>query len=152
MAHAIGILLAVALVAGAQAPAKPNFTGEWVMNAAKSDFGPVPPPDVITRSITHAEPALTIVETQKSAMGEQNTTRKYVTDGTGMTFESNGATVKSSAVWKDSALVIVSTVEAVGLGFDDTMTISADGKALTSIVKISSPQGDVALTVVFDRK
>jgi uncharacterized protein (DUF2342 family) len=144
-------LLAVAVLAGSQ-PAKPNFTGEWAMNAAKSSFGAIPPPTSLTRSIKHDEPALAIVEKQEGALGDPTTTRKYVTDGTPTTFESQGTTVSTSAKWMDNALVVVSNVEAVGLSFNDNMTLSADGKTMTSVVRITSPQGDVEMTVVFDRQ
>jgi hypothetical protein len=142
----------VAVLAGSQPAAKPNFTGEWKMNAAKSNFGLLPPPTTLTRSIKHDEPTLTIVEQQVGALGEQSTTRKYVTDGTPTTFETQGATVPSSAKWEESALLVVSTVEALGLSFSDKMTLSSDGKTLTSVVHITSPQGDADMTVVFDRE
>jgi hypothetical protein len=87
------------MLAGVVAAAdKPNFSGDWKMNAAKSDFGPLPPPTSLTRKITHAEPSLSIVEEQQSAMGDQNTTRSYTTDGKETTFLVNGAEVKSGTV------------------------------------------------------
>jgi hypothetical protein len=152
MVTLLASLVALTLLAPAQPAAKPNFSGEWKMNVEKSNFGPLPPPTSITRSIAHAEPALTIEEHQLSAMGEQKQTRKYVTDGTAMTFESQGATVNSSASWSDNALVVISKVDVVGLTFNDTMTLSADGKTMTSAVKIASPQGEVDVTVVFDKQ
>ena len=85
MANILGGILAILIAAGGQAPAKPNFTGDWKMNPAKSDFGMLPPPASIRRTITHTEPNLTIVEDQRSDMGDASTTRKYVTDGTPMT-------------------------------------------------------------------
>jgi hypothetical protein len=145
------LVLALALVGG-QTSAKPNFAGEWKMNAAKSNFGVLPPPDSMTRSITHAEPALTIVEKQQSAMGDQNTTRKYTTDGSPISFEVNGATVKGSAKWAGATLEVESYVEMIGTTFADKMTLSPDGKTLTSQVHISSPQGDIDITVVFDKQ
>jgi hypothetical protein len=148
----LGTMLVVTLATFGQPATKPNFSGEWTMNTAKSNFGAVPPPTSITRSITHAEPALTIVEVQESPMGTQSATRKYVTDGSPSSFESMGATVASSAKWDTDALLVVSTVDAVGLTFHDRMTLSADGKMLTSEVRIASPQGDVEVTVVFEKK
>src|SRR5262245_16085251 len=124
--NVLGMVLAVAL-AGGQSSVKPNFSGEWKINLAKSDFGVLPPPASMSRTITHAEPALTIVEAQRSDLGEQNTTRKYVTDGTETIFNANGADVKGSAVWTENTLVVVSKVDAVGLTFNDTMSLSADG-------------------------
>jgi hypothetical protein len=144
----------VALVAlcSSQAAAKPDFTGEWKVNLAKSNFGALPPPTSLTRSITHNEPTLTIVEHQVGALGEQSATRKYVTDGTPTTFETQGTTVPTSAKWVNNSLVVVSNVDAIGLTFNDTMTLSDNGETLTSVVRISSPQGDADMTVVFERE
>ena len=151
MAKLLVSLLAFVAITGNQPAGKPNFTGEWTFNAAKSNFGAVPPPTVLTRSIKHDEPNLTIVENQVGALGEQLATRKYVTDGTPTSFETQGTTVPTSAKWDGTTLLIVSTVEALGLSFNDKMSLSADGKTLTSVVRISSPQGDVEMTVLFDR-
>ena len=152
MMYVLGALLSLTLAATDQSTAKPNFSGEWKMNTAKSDFGALPPPESMTRSITHAEPSLTIVEAQKSAMGDQNATRKYVTDGSETTFEASGATVATSAKWAENTLVVVSKVEAIGLTFNDVMSLSPDGKTLTSKVRIGSPQGDVDVTIVFEKQ
>lgn len=81
----VAVLVALVL-AGVQPAAKPDFSGDWKMNSAKSDFGAVPGPSLMTRKITHAEPALTIVEEQRSDLGNQLATRKYVTDGSPSTF------------------------------------------------------------------
>lgn len=149
------ITLALAIAAVTMTAAdKPDFSGDWTMNTAKSEFGPLPPPTSITRKVTHAEPSLSIVEEQQSALGDQKTTRSYTTDGKEVTFEANGADVKSSAVWDGDAIVIVSTAATPGgeLQFKDRMTLSADGKVMTSQVHITSSLGEVDLTVVFDRQ
>jgi hypothetical protein len=146
--------LALALLTGTVTAAdKPNFSGEWTMNAAKSDFGPLPGPTSITRKVTHAEPSLSIVEEQKSALGDQSTIRNYTTDGKEVTFTANGAEVKSSAVWDGDAIVVNSTADTPGgeVQFKDRMTVSADGKVMTSLVHITSPLGEVDLTIVFER-
>ncbi|HEY7286169.1 MAG TPA: hypothetical protein VH497_12035 [Vicinamibacterales bacterium] len=152
MMKLLGTVLAVAITAGGQAPAKPNFSGEWKFNPAKSDFGVLPPPSSIRRTITHTEPNLTIVEDQRSDMGDASTTRKYVTDGTPITFASQGFDVKSSATWDGAALVIVSKVESQGLTFKDDMTLSPDGRMLVSSVHISSLQGDLDIVIAFDKQ
>jgi hypothetical protein len=152
MANLLMSLLAAVVLVTSQTGPKPNFTGEWKVNLTKSNFGALPPPTSLTRSITHDEPKLTIVEQQVGALGEQSATRTYVTDGTPTTFEAQGATVPTSATWQDNTLLVVSSVEAIGLTFNDRMTLSPDGKTLTSVVHISSPQGDVEMTVVFERE
>jgi hypothetical protein len=146
-------LVAVLLLAGtASAADKPNFTGTWKMNAAKSSFGGGPAPDSIDRTISHADPLLQIEEEQLGPGGVQKTSRRYTTDGKAMSFESQGAQVESSAVWQANTLIVVSKVTAIGVQFTDRMTLSQDGNTLTSAVRIDTAQGGVDVTVVFDRK
>lgn len=148
----LGTLLAVMLAAAGQPAAKPNFSGDWKIVAAKSSFGSMPPPTVYTRKITHAEPAITIVEQQQSAMGEQSTTRKYSTDGKETTFEVAGMPVRSSVTWSGNALVFESTVDSAGININDTMSLSPDGKTLTSLVHVATAQGDIDITAVFEKQ
>ena len=149
----VSALLLVAALAGTAAAAeKPNFSGDWKMNAAKTNFGPLPPPTSIVRKVTHAEPSLVIVEEQQGDLGTQNTTRKYTTDGKDTSFEANGAEVKGSAVWDGNVIVVTSSVDAVGLKFVDRMTLSDDGRTLTSVVHVASPQGELDITIVFDKQ
>ena len=149
-----GVLAAaIALAAGSTAAQqKPNFSGDWKINQVKSNFGDAPAPDTFTRKIVHAEPSLTIDEEQSSPLGVQQTQRKYVTDGSESTFNASGADVKTSAKWEGTTLLVVSNVAAVGMTFNDRMSLSPDGKALTSLVRLDTPQGSVDLTVVFDKQ
>ena len=146
---ALGVMLTVAIV---DAQSKPDFSGDWKMNLVKSDFGAAPAPDTMTRKIVHAEPSLTIDEEQATPIGPQRTTRKYVTDGTESTFEAGGAAVRTSAKWDGNVLVAVTTVDVVGLVYNDRMSLSADGKTLTSAVKLTTPQGPLDVTVVFEKQ
>ena len=65
-----------------------------------------------------------------------------------------GTQVKSVASWVGPTLVIKSTRQVQG--FDITAiehwSLSADGKVLTVINKISGPQGDLEATTVLDRQ
>ena len=70
-------------------------------------------------------PALTNVEEQHSTLGDQKTTRKYVTDGSVISFEVQGMSVPSTASWEERALVFVSRVDGAGLTITDRMTLSA---------------------------
>jgi|KBSMisStandDraft_5_1062788.scaffolds.fasta_scaffold175355_2 hypothetical protein len=142
----------LALVSSVQTPATPNFSGDWKMNPGKSDFGGLPAPSSMTRTITHAEPLMKIVETQRSDMGDQNTTRTYTINGSPTTFTSQGAEVRTQAEWAGATLLVTSSVEAIGVTFKDRMTLSADGRTLTSLVHIASPQGEVDITVVFEKQ
>ena len=152
MTHVLGTVLALALTVVGQPTAKPNFSGDWKMNVAKSNFGALPPPTSIVRKVTHKEPSLVIEETQEGGIGDPTTTRKYVTDGTKTTFTSQGAEVVTSAKWSGAILEVVSSVDAIGLSFTDKMSLSPDGKTMTSAVLVASPQGNLEITLVFEKQ
>jgi hypothetical protein len=46
------------------APAKPNFSGTWRLNKAKSNYGPVAAPNRMERKIVHEDPTLKMVIVQ----------------------------------------------------------------------------------------
>jgi len=149
----LAMLAALALAAHeAPAQSKPNFSGSWKMNAARSDFGPVPAPASIARKITHAEPSLAIVEDQDAGSGVQTVTRVYTTDGRGSSFMSQGAEVKGTAVWEGNDLVVTSEVEVVPLKYIDRMSLSDDGKTMTSAIKLASPDGAIDVKVIFEKQ
>jgi hypothetical protein len=60
---------------------KPNYSGEWKMNPAASNFGQFPPPNSFVRKIQHTDPALKIVEDQAAGGADSTTARKLTTDG-----------------------------------------------------------------------
>ena len=149
-----GVLAAALIVAGAplRAQQKPNFSGDWKINQVKSNFGAVPAPDTFTRKIVQTETSITIDEVQSSPLGEQQTSRKMTTDGKESTFDVNGADVKATATWEGSTLVAITKVDVLGMTYNDRMSLSSDGKVLTSVVKLDTPQGALDITVVFDKQ
>jgi hypothetical protein len=142
------------LACSAFAADKPNFSGDWKMNLEKSDFGPVPAPATYTRKVTHAEPSITIEDTQTgTALGDQHDTRTYTTDGKEITYQANGADIKSAATWDGDALQVDSkaSVQGVDLDIKDKITLAADGKTMTDSVHIATPMGDLDIKVVFEK-
>jgi hypothetical protein len=150
------VLLIAALAGMALAADKPNFSGDWKLNAAKSNFGPIPAPATYVRKVTHAEPSITIEDTQTgSALGDQHDTRTYTTDGKEITYQANGADVKSGATWDGDALQITSkvSIQDMQLVVKDKITLGDDGKTMTDAVHIAVPQqGDIDLTLVFEKQ
>jgi hypothetical protein len=151
MKAAVCLMAALALATAAD---KPNFSGEWKMNAAKSVLGPVPAPTSWTRKITHAEPSLTIANEQKGGIGEQSYTRTYTTDGKEIAFQSDGTDVKGAATWQGDALVIRSYADAGGttISITEKMTLSGGNKTLTDAVHIVTPTGEIDVTYIFDEQ
>jgi hypothetical protein len=99
MKHVAMAALAMLIFSGIAAAAdKPNFSGEWKMNAAMSNFGTLPPPTSFVRKIAHAGPSLTIVENQSAGGADTTTTRNLTTDGKISALEANGITAACSRI------------------------------------------------------
>jgi len=153
MRHILLAAFAMIATSGVSAAAdQPKFSGEWKMNPAKSNYAGFPAPASMTRKIELTEPSLVIVENQSGGPSAGTTTRTYTTDGKSSAFEINGTPITGSATWDAGALIVNTSVESVGLTFKDRMSLSADGKELTSVVQIASQQGPAELTIVFDRQ
>jgi hypothetical protein len=134
---------------------KPNFSGEWTLDASKSEFGPMPPPSSMTRKVDHNDPNLTYTQSVVgSPQGDQTTTMKYSTDGKETTNDMMGNALKTVAKWDGNALVINGKVDFGGteITLSDKWTLSEDGKVLTDALHIDSPQGAFDITYVLNKK
>lgn len=134
----IALVLAVMFSVFANAAAAPDFSGSWALNIAKSTLAK----DSTIKSQT------IVIDNKKSAIvfhyktDGKKSTETYTPDGkkrASMNMSSGQLT--SSASWKDSVLVIESTLDikvpnatVVVTGLKpviDTWTLSADGRTLT---------------------
>ena len=136
------------------AQAGPDFSGTWKMNVAKSDFGPAPAPEELTRVIKQADPNLDIKTHQKGAQGEVNTELKYTTDGKPCVNKVNGSEAKGTAKWEGDNLVIDSTRDFQGmvLRSKETWTLTDGGKTLLINNHIAVPQGEFDLKMVLEKQ
>ncbi|MBK5294611.1 MAG: hypothetical protein JJE04_23385 [Acidobacteriia bacterium] len=145
----IAMLLAYGLSVLA-AVAKPNFSGDWKMDPAKSDFGPMPTPDLLTYKIKHEEPTVEMASQQKGAQGEYEANSKYTTDGKECVNTIRNTEIKSTVTWDGDSIKMVSKLifQGADLTLDDKWTLSEDGKTITVDRQISSPQGDLTMKTV----
>src|SRR5258708_4876677 len=128
-----GALLAFA-VSGWTAADKPDFSGKWKMEAAKSDFGPVPGPDSQTNVIEHKDPKLKIATTAKGGpRGDRSSEATYTTDGKESTNSQGGQELKPVASWDGSNLVFKSKANFQGndIEINETYTLAEGGKSMT---------------------
>lgn len=150
------LFLAVALfAASALCETKPNFTGEWKLNASKSDFGRLPPPASMVRKIEHKDPELKIFTAIQGAQGEITTSYRYTTDGKECVNSVRGVDIKGSAKWDASTLVIDSErplPNGAPVKTHEKWTLSDDGKTLTSVSRIAMPQGDLTTVAVLEKQ
>ena len=149
------VLCLAALAAPAPAADKPNFSGDWSLDASKSEFGPMPPPATMTRKIDHNDPGMTVTQaTTGGPQGDQTVTMKYSTDGKETVNQLMGNDVKAKATWEGNTLVIAMSADLGGneIKLTNKWTLSADGKTLTDASHIAMPQGEFDLTYVLNKK
>jgi hypothetical protein len=111
MKRTIFLTLALAATAGFCAAAdKPDFSGEWMVDATKSNFGPLPAP--AARRVEHNDdPTLTMTET---ATGGATTTATFSTDGRETINKLALGDAKSTATWDGNSLALTMKAEVQG--------------------------------------
>ena len=148
-------ILAVLALAALPALAKPNFTGDWKLNASKSTFGEMPAPDSMSYKITHDDPKLTTASKQSSQMGDFEMNATYTTDGKECTNQGfQCSTTKSVVKWDGDTLAIDTKGQFGDNEFTMTQkwTLSADGKTLTVLQTFKSAMGEGEQKLIFDKQ
>lgn len=144
----------LAMCALAQPAPKPNFSGEWHMDAAKSDFGKFQMPTTLIRVIVQKDPDLTIDTTQRGVNGEQTSRVYYRTDGVETVNHLSSGVGTSHAFWDGNTLVIRTTMKSrndVDIEMEERWTLSPDGKTLTTTSHIGTSRGSADLRLVCER-
>jgi len=136
------------------AQSKPNFSGTWKLNLAKSDFGPLPAPDSRTDVIDHNDPTMKINTTQSGGQGDMTATLTYTTDGKEATNQIATREIKSTATWQGGTLVVNSKLmfNDAEVTIKSVWTLSEDGKTLTQDSHITSPMGELDQKQVFEKQ
>ena len=137
------------------APAKPNYSGIWKLNLAKSDYGPVPAPESQVYTIEHKEPSIKIIVDQKGgARGDIKFTLDLTTDGKEVAAIPESLGSKSAAKWDGDVLVVKSNIQYQGspLTIESKYTLSKDGKTLNIAAHIVGDFGEVDTNAVFDKQ
>jgi hypothetical protein len=147
-------VVAVLVPSHARAQSVPNLSGEWKLNIALSDFGSIPPPLMLTRSIRHNDPSLRISTYQKVAQGESTTELVYTTDGRECVNKIRDSEARGTAKWQGDRLVIESVRNLQGSDIKsvETWTLSNGGKMLTIASHIALQQQEYNIKFVFDKQ
>lgn len=142
----------------ATAPAaggKPNFTGTWKLNVAKSDFGPIPGPDSRIDVIDHNDPAIKINATSTGGpQGDQTLALTYSSDGKEATNSFGGNVMKSTTVWEGNTLVTNGTLKFndQDITVKNVWAMSADGKTMIQDLHFSSGMGDADQKLILEKQ
>lgn len=137
---------------------KPDLSGTWSLDVAKSDFGGAPAPDSIVHVIEHKDPNLKITSTQKSQQGELTNTRNLTTDGkeniNRMRSMAGEQDVKSTSKWNGKTLANAFKLDIQGSAIDinEAWELSDGGKVLSIARDIKTPQGDFHQRYVFNKQ
>lgn len=148
------VLAVVVSIASLAAQSKPNFSGTWKLNVAKSDFGVLPPSNGRTDVIDHQEPNLKDSVSDDSAQGQQNYTLSMTTDGKEAINKPGGLDMKSTAAWEANTLVVNAKLQFQGsdVSIKTNWALSDDGKTLTENVHLESPMGETDQKMVFEKQ
>lgn len=132
---------------------KPNLTGTWKLNLAKSRLASVHPREADSYDIKHQEPKLAIIH----HFGGRTERFSYVTDGKDHAASvGDDGTADAKTVWDGATLVIEKQQQVPGSIARSTSryTLSQDGKTLliTHEVKKSEFGGPFGEWLVYDKK
>ena len=138
--------------------AVPNFSGTWDLDVAKSDFGPAPPPESVVMVIDHKEPSIKTTTTQKGAQGDATNVSNITTDGKENVnkLQAMGAEqdIRSTSKWTGRQLATERTLEIQGMtiGMNDSWELSDDGRVMTIVRQINTPQGAFTTKMILNKK
>jgi hypothetical protein len=132
---------------------KPDFSGTWKLNVAKSDFGALPGPESRTDVITHKDPSLSDSVTSDGPQGKQQYTVNY-TDGKEVVNKIGPREIKSTLKWEGSDLVISSkfVYNDADVNARVSWALSPDGKTLTISVHFASTLGETDQKIIFEKQ
>lgn len=144
------ICAALALAGG-----RPNFSGTWKQNAARSDFNGLPAPISVVDIITHQEPWLHLTQTVVGPHGDSTTSEHdFSTDNKERAGKPRNYTERSTVRWDGNALVFISRRDYNGreMTIRERWTVSADGSSLVKERVSPSPKGEIRQTFVLERQ
>lgn len=134
-----------------------DFTGTWVLNKSKSDFGAMPEqmiPEKVTRVQIHKDGVLSVRSTQVGARGEATSESKFKLDGSESVNKAGQGSYKTVAKVEGDMLVMRTerTMRDLTLVVDEKFTLTAGGKEMIIAATIAgTPMGDIVQKQVFDR-
>ncbi|MCS7315614.1 MAG: hypothetical protein RMI94_10475 [Bryobacterales bacterium] len=132
--------------------ARPDFSGTWKLNIAKSNFGALPAPESSSLKVEHRDPALKMVSTTVSSSGERAYELSFTTDGKECTNWVGNVEVKSVLRWDGATLIMEHKAAGGEVTLRDQWALSEDGKILTVTRHWSGSQGETTQTLVHEKQ
>ncbi len=149
---------ATASAAPTPAPAangpRPNLSGTWKLNVAKSDFGPFPAPVSRIDNVEENAPVITVKTVQEDERGKHDLNLKFTTDGKEAVNSIMGREVKGTATWEGNNLVVLSklVMDQGEVTIKSVYGLTPDGKTMNVNSHIESPMGEVDQKMVMEKQ
>jgi hypothetical protein len=157
----LSFVMVVAITTIVFAQGKPDFSGTWVFDAAKSDLGRMSssakqmPMRTVALVLKQTSDVLTIQRTT----GGQKETAVYKLDGSETTNKlPSGNETRSTVKWVGATLVSRTTAkmdDSQGGGnveMTDVRSLSANGQVMTVVVTRLTPRGEVKQMLVYNKQ
>ena len=155
MRNAVVFLVAASVIAGATPDSgKPDFTGNWTLNTAKSNFGKMPKPQAMTLKAERKGPVLHSTQTTDDGQGPKSVEGDWFLDGKQHPVDPAAQSNKQTQMsrWQGDTLIAERRSEDGGYQETIRMTLSKDGKTATERVAVKSPNGNNSSTLIWERK
>ncbi len=125
----LAALLAAAALLASAAPAKPDFSGVWVIDPQRSQLAAWAKFDSTTITIEHKEPKLRFHRVSVKSGKIDESGYELTTDGAEVVEKEGGSTRTSKLAWDGDALVYTSHM------------VLADGRQATNVVRYALKDG-----------
>ncbi len=148
------IFIILAFSGAAFALGKPDFSGTWTLDMAKSDMGQARPSSMAAKVTIVIKQTPAVLTTTRKA-GEHSDTAIEKLDGTESINKSpGGQDIKSTNRWEGSTL-ITKSVMSTGQGTVESTfvrTLSTDGKVMTIETTMKTPNGINKKRLIYNKQ
>ena len=147
----LGVLNVLGCLALAQTPSKPNLSGTWKLNLAKSDFGTFPraAEDHLLK-IVHREPRINLTDVAGGRTKEWGGS----TDGQQVVSRTPDGERAIEFRWEGNSLIHTASERRGGLTSTQTdkISLSADGRALEIFRRVEAGMAKGQIKLVYERQ
>ncbi len=121
---------------------KPDLSGTWKFDAARSRFDAIPSPKSGILKIEHHEPKIHIDLDMALKHGQQSEILDLVTDGSQQKVTLGGQPATADAYWEDAVHLVIEVKRDSGEMETRRMHIGDKGKMLTTVLTVKDNGGE----------
>ncbi len=147
----IALVLALMGIAGWANEKKPDFTGDWELNIAKSNFGKMPKPSRMTLKSEYKGDVMHATETTYDQEGHRTVAGDWFLDGKEHPLAEFGPG-KSVTKWVGDTLVNERRSDNGHYRQSDRLSLSKDGKVATERVHTKNPNAENNSVLVWEKR